>query len=966
MNAASIRNLFIAAINTAPEDRLALLENAGVSDEERAAVLELLAHDHTDEEDTQFQQPIAALRSQMVTGRFGAYELQQQLGRGGMGAVYKAERVDGEVRQTVAIKVLDREWIDAKSISRFRRERQILAGLSHANIARLLDTGTRDDGRPYLVMEFIAGMPLDRYCEERNPTLREKLRLFQTVCRAVEYAHSKLVIHRDLKPSNIMVTAEGVPKLLDFGIARALDALSPHTTETLILTPQYASPDQARGDAPSTATDIYGLGAVLYFLLTGSAPHQMEGLSAAEAVRRLCETEPVTPSSLKSELKGDLENITRKAMHRDPERRYGSARELADDVENYLATRPVRATPDGVAYRVRRFVARRRWFVASAAIALLVIAVSGVSAWNEKARADEETAIAKAVSEFLRSDLISQAGVRSQVERGVKVDPDLKVRTLLDRASASVATKFRNMPKVEAAIHSAIGGAYADLGLDDEARKHYQRAREIHRVVSKPGSREALAAASQLAESLANLGKGPEAEAVFNEIRSAAGRDSHGRRAAAHAGYGIAMMAAAQKRKEATPKLEQAISELRSVEGSEHESVLTGLNQLAVLYLDSGDGDRAEALFRDILSTRQTILGARHPDTLASMSELGVFYNRRGRFEEAESLLKESAAGMESVLGPDHPVTFSILTNVAHLYSNRGLYGQAVAINRRILEGERKLRGPDHPDTMAAAHNLAVSYQLSGNYAAAAKLHEESLASKRASLGAEHRLTLVAMRSLASSYRETGRLAESARVATEALAISRRVVGALPDTAGIINELARTKKALGNLREAEQLFREALAMRVQSGGARSQTTLVTKNDLAGVLHAQRRYEEAERLFQETLAERKKLFGDQHPSTLNTMSDLGAMYASQRKYAQAEALLSKVVDARRKALGSEHPNTLRAMRELASVLREQGRFADSRTLLDSVLAVVSALSEKGERISGLSEAELRNELVARRQ
>ena len=922
MDAERVRRLFMAALDLAPEARSLLLAKECTSEQERQAVLDLLSFDHGQNASDTLSRPIAELRREAVGGRFGPYEIQQVIGRGGMGAVYRAQRVDGEVRQVVAIKVLEREWLDAKTLDRFRRERQILSGLAHPNVARLLDTGTRDDGRPYLVMEFIEGDPLDEYCRKHELGVRDKLRLFLPICRAVEYAHSKLVIHRDLKPSNILATAEGELKLLDFGIARALDEAGAQSTNTLLLTPHYASPDLARGDPPSTAMDVYGLGAVLYFLLTGEPPHRVEGLTPLELVRHLLETPPQPPGAIRPELKGDLDNIIRKAMHIDPERRYGSARELADDIESYLALRPVRATPDGFLYRTGRFIARRRWLLTAASAALAAVGTGAFLAWTERRRADEEAATARAVAEFLQQDLIGQAGLRPQIERGAKADPDLKVRTILDRAAASVPEKFRGMPKVEAAIRVAIGGAYRELGLDEEARKHYQRALEIRAAASGRGSPEGLAAANLLGETLSGLGKTKEAEAVFRETIAWAGRSREGRRAAARARYGMAMLTGARKRREALPVLEQAIAEMRSVEGPEDERVLTALNQLAVLKLEAGEADQAEKLFREILQTRSRVLGPLHPGTLGSMSELGVFYHRRSRYQEAEELLKRAAEGMESVLGPDHPVTHGTLTNLTFVYTARGLYKQSAVIRLRILENERKVRGPDHPDTLAAASNLAVAYRMSGNFAAAVKLHEEALAGKRKVLGAEHPSTLSSMRNLALAYRETGRLAEGARLAAEALQIGQRVMGAHVDTAGAMAELGRAKKELGELREAERWIRDALSLRLQLLGPENQATLVTKRDLAEVLQATRRYAEAGSLFQETLAAQRNLLGESHPATLQTMSSQASLRRQQGRLDESAALLEKVLEGRRKILGPEHPDTLRVMRGLAAVSGER--------------------------------------------
>jgi eukaryotic-like serine/threonine-protein kinase len=372
MENAAVRDLFLRALQVDPEARADFLASAGVSTEIRAEVESLLSLSEGAE--TFLKQTIASEQpSTLPSGRFGVYELRELIGRGGMGAVYRAERMDGELHQVAAVKVIERAWLDSRAVERFRAERQILASLEHPHIARLIDGGTREDGIPYLVMEYVEGRRIDEYCADRCLGIAERLRIFLPLCEAVEYAHRKLVVHRDLKPSNVLVTAEGQPKLLDFGVARVLDAESGALTRTLVLTPDFASPEQFRGEPPTTFVDVYGLGAVLYHLLTGAPPHKIEGLSPLELSRTICQTPPTRPSQRNPALARDLDNILLKALHPEPARRYRSAQELAADVERWLEKRPVLATPDSWWYRARRFVERRA--IASAAVALAAVAI---------------------------------------------------------------------------------------------------------------------------------------------------------------------------------------------------------------------------------------------------------------------------------------------------------------------------------------------------------------------------------------------------------------------------------------------------------------------------------------------------------------------------------------------------------------------------------------------------------------
>jgi non-specific serine/threonine protein kinase/serine/threonine-protein kinase len=380
-----------------------------------------------------------------------------------MGAVFKAERTDGELEQVVAIKIAERLWFDPHSSERFRRERQILAGLSHPNIARLLDGGTREDGVPYLVMEYVEGERLDLYCDSRRLTVAERLRVFLPLCHAVEFAHCNLVVHRDLKPSNVLVTGGGEPKLLDFGIAKALDSSEVAGTQTLVLTPDFASPEQARGEALTTATDVYGLGAVLYHLLTGHAPHATAGLTPFEIAQAIGEPEVTSPAVYRPELRGDLENILMKAIHRDPSRRYGSAAALAEDIERLLQCRPVRATPDSACYRARRFAVRNRVAVAAASLALAAVLAGGVTATYEARRAQKRFAqVRKLAGRFL-----------FDFEESIRLVPGtLEARRMV----AGTAREY---------LESLEADARSDLGLKRELADSHYRLSEVERAANE-------------------------------------------------------------------------------------------------------------------------------------------------------------------------------------------------------------------------------------------------------------------------------------------------------------------------------------------------------------------------------------------------------------------------------------------------------------------------------------------------
>jgi serine/threonine protein kinase/tetratricopeptide (TPR) repeat protein len=404
-----VREVLDAALAVPAAERLVYLDKICSYDSELRSEVESLLESHEKAGSIFLNSPAVDLKSALgepgrstwIGRRIGVYQIEAEIGHGGMGEVYRAVRADGQYKKEVAIKLVRGGYDTTAVLERFLHERQILASLDHANIARLYDGGTTQEGLPFLVMELIEGTPIDQYCEEHELAVNERLKLFTQICAAVQFAHQRLVIHRDIKPSNILVTADGLPKLLDFGIAKILDpAAKAETTLLRPMTPEYASPEQVRGETITTASDVYSLGVVLYRLLTGHSPYPESTRTPMEFARVICELEPTKPSSAVSpatarevaaqeqggaraktsarqqrRLKGDLDNIVLKALRKEPSRRYGSVEQLVEDFRRHLQELPVTATPDSVSYRVNKFV--RRHLVGVAAVALILVAIAG-------------------------------------------------------------------------------------------------------------------------------------------------------------------------------------------------------------------------------------------------------------------------------------------------------------------------------------------------------------------------------------------------------------------------------------------------------------------------------------------------------------------------------------------------------------------------------------------------------------
>ncbi len=464
--------------------------------------------------------------------RIGPYQVLEEIGHGGMGTVYRAVRADDQYQKQVAIKVVRSGLGDRLAIQRFKAERQILANLDHANIARLLDGGATEDGRPYVVMEYIEGLPIDEYADSRSLNLRARLKLFRTVCSAVAFAHQRLVIHRDIKPANILVTESGDPKLLDFGIAKILDDQQGEGEATVtlvrVMTPEYASPEQVRGEPVTTATDVYSLGVVLYGLLTGRRPYRVSSKTPHDMAQAVLETEPEKPSIQNRRLRGDLDNIVLKALRKEPERRYASVEQFSGDIGKHLDGLPVSARPDTLAYRGSKFVRRHKWAAIAAGLAVLALVGGMAATLREAYIAQRERGIAEQRfndTRQLANSLLFE--VYDAIEnlpgatpaRKVLVDRALQYLDKLSKESKGDLSSASNLAleRELAAAYERVGdvqGGFRASNLGDTAGfiASYQKALAIREAVlrSEPGNvqaeRELLRTHGRLSDALLAAG----------------------------------------------------------------------------------------------------------------------------------------------------------------------------------------------------------------------------------------------------------------------------------------------------------------------------------------------------------------------------------------------------------------------------------------------------------------------------
>ncbi len=741
----------------------------------------------------------------------GSYHLLNLIGEGGMGVVWRAQQ-RRPIERIVALKLIKLGMNSKEIVARFESERQALALMDHPNVARVFDAGAAENGRPYFVMEYVAGEPILAYCNRRRLNAAERLKLFIPVCEAVQHAHTKGLIHRDLKPSNILVSeTDGppVPKVIDFGVAKAISRrLTDSTLFTergeLIGTPEYMSPEQAEMGAldVDTRTDIYSLGVVLYALLTGMLPFDAQELrrgGQAHVQKTLRELDPPRPStrlytfhgdaqaiahqrgtdphSLIRQLRRELEWIPLKAMRKDPMHRYRSAAEMADDLRNYLSGLPLLAAPESGWYRARKLLRRHRGpGIAAAAVAVALLAGTVIASWQAvRAKRAERAALeqqrqavaahrtAQAVNDFFTQEVIGSAD--PAVMRG----RELSVREALDNAARNVPEKFRQEPATEAAVRSSLAMSYESLGRADLALPHIERAQQQYEQAYGQDHADTVGAMSNHAVILNSLGRFGEAEGL----------------------------------------LRQVLEWRRRVLGPDNPDTIAALNNYATsIYLLGRIAD-AEPLLKEVYEHHRRLRGEDHPRTLGSLNNYAIALRTLGRYTEGVPLLKQALEQRRRLFGEDHPETLRQLANYADLLLVAGRSQEALPLAKSALEQRRRVMGEDHPDTIASLNLYASVLTALDRSADAEPLSREVLERRRRTVGPDHPDTIAALHNYAITIASLDRYDESLPLFQQALEQARRVLGSLhPDTLQLLHGYAEVLDHLHRFDEAERLHAE--------------------------------------------------------------------------------------------------------------------------------------------------------------
>jgi serine/threonine protein kinase/tetratricopeptide (TPR) repeat protein len=826
-----------------------------------------------------------------IPKQIGPYRLLETLGQGGMGSVFLAEQ-EQPLRRRVALKIIKLGMDTNEVVARFESERQALAMMNHTNIAKVLDAGSTEQGRPYFVMEYVPGLPLTEYCDRHQLSTRERLALFVPICHAIQHAHQKGIIHRDIKPSNILVAIENgkpIPKIIDFGVAKAVSQrLTEKTVYTqhgrLIGTPEYMSPEQAEmtGLDVDTTTDIYSLGVVLYEVLVGALPFDPSALRKAglEAMHRIIrEVDPPTPSSristlgdgamaiahhrraepptLLRQIRGELDWITMRAIEKDRTRRYQAASELAADIQRYLDGEAVIAGRPSATYRLKKALRRHKAVVAAVSAVFLALALGlvvsttlYVRAERARSRAEMQTRKAEQINQFLQNMLASA----KPSEKGREVT----VREVLDEAGKQAEKSLIDEPEVQASVRSTIGTTYMALGLFADAEAQLRRALLMR----------------------------------------------------------------------------------RSVLGENHPDVASSLDDLAALMLEKGDYSAAEPLYRSALAMNRRLLGERNAAVATNLGNIAALLKIQARYAEAESLCRESLTMTRDVLGENSADFATSLSNLATLLQAQGKYAEAEPLQRNALSTQRAILGASHPNVASSLHNLAGTLQAQGKYAEAEPLLREALAMEKTLYGDQHPSVPETLNNLAVVLDYQGNYAEAEPMYREALVLYKAVLGEKHQSiAACMNALAVLLQARGEYTEAESLHRQALAMRRELLGNTHPQVASSLSNLAALLQDRGQLTEAESLYRDALGIQEEALGADHPRVASTLFGLGSLLVDRGDAAAAEPLLRRCVRIRGQSYAPDSWQIARARNALGDCLRVEGRYAEAETLLVGSLPII---------------------------
>jgi serine/threonine protein kinase/tetratricopeptide (TPR) repeat protein len=896
---AALSRLLDEALEMPAGDRAQWIAERRLENPEMAAELEALLDREAGIADDFLSTGVAPrmpATSTLAGQTLGAYVLEGPLGQGGMGSVWMARRSDGRFEGVAAIKLLSLAVAGPVGEERFRREGSVLARLTHPNIARLLDAGVSPSGLPYLVLEFIDGKPIDEWCDARKLTIDARLRLFQQVLAAVAHAHASFIVHRDLKPANILVTNDGTVKLLDFGIAKLLEeggATSSALTGAHdgVFTYQYAAPEQIKGEPITTATDVYGLGVILYELLAGRHPTSSGAHTPAEHVvailktdsgqlsravspsaeltppeaQRLAAARDASPEKLHRIFSGDLDNIVAKTLKKDPAERYATVGALEEDVRHYLNHEPVSARADSFKYRASKFVRRHRVPVALAVLATIGLVGAAARERTLRGRAETEAKKAVAVEEYLVSVFgAADPFAPTPVGRG-----NITARELLDRGALRMDTSLIDQPEVRAELRGALGRVYANLGVYDKATSELRSSLVARRALYRGDNASVAEAMDRLGEVLMQEDSLDEADSLLSD--------------------GLAMR--------------------RRLFGDRNAATAESLEHLAELYENRDQFDKSEPLFRQALAMRRGMYGDSDLTVAASRDYLGRMLHSKGADTEAIPQYQIALAIRTRRLGEEHPATAETIHDIAVAEEDLGRYADAERDDRRALAIERKTLGSNHRSVSLTLNDLGQLLFKLGRLGEADTMLRQALAINRRLFGENHEAVSANLSNLALIVRERGDFDEAERLLQQALKIDLALRGPEHIDVGFdLNEIAVVMRLEGRPDSAVVLLRQALAMSHRVAGADARGTLIISVNLGRALSEAGRNTEAEPFLREALAKLDTNNADERLAVVPGRIGLGRVLLGTHRAAEALPVMRSAAAMSSERQGADHWRT----------------------------------------------------------
>lgn len=893
-----LETLFHAALELQPGARREYLQQECAGDEQLRQQVEslILSSDPTSHlMDGVIAEEAAAVTDLAPGERIGQYEIVRELGQGGMGAVYLAVRADDQFRKQVAIKLVRADFSSRSIVERFRTERQILANLEHPGIARLLDGGATTRGSPYVVMEYVDGVPVDVYCERHRLSIRERLVLFRRIADAVSYAHRNLIVHRDIKPDNVLVTAQGEPKLLDFGIAKLLIAegapvqpsQSTIATERL-MTPEFASPEQARGEAITTLSDVYSLGVLVYKMLTDKVPVRLSSQRAADIEREICERVPVRASvaargtgswaKLGKESARDLDTILMVALHKEPGRRYASVENFSADIERYLDGFAVLARGDSWSYRTGKLI-RRHPFATAAAVLFLVAAVgfsTGMAILAQRARREARTA--NEVTDYL-------IGVfRSNDPNSGRGDL-VTARELLDRGAQQLDTKLRDEPVVQARMLDTMGELYNDLGLSQKAEDLLRRSLEVRKT-----------------------------RLSLNDVAAADTLDRLGDVAQDMSQYAVAER-----------YFRQALAIRQKESGPDSGPVAEDYARISSILWNMGNYAPAEDLDRKAIAIETRLHGPDALITLDMQNDLGTIYDSEDRYQAAADQAKYVLDTRLRIEPPNHPDLGYSWHNYAQPLAGLGRFKDAENAERRAVAVRIQAYGKDHPQVAENQGELAGILLKTGKFEEALQLAQQAFARELALYGSDNRDTNYCRTNYARALLAAGRGAEALDQERTALTVWERLVPPHhPKLASALVILGMIDTAMSNAKAADAELARAIEYLTEFYGPGH--TLVADAQIlrAEALIDDGRLAEARILATQALATERAAFPAGHPEIGLAEAALGRIELAEHNAKSALPLLQDAFVQVGNAYGRDHPQTASVGMRLAEAMAANGK------------------------------------------